>query len=78
MGIGCRRSGCSRWLSRGRCKLSEDGTHVLDGFELVAGALVGGVADCVSEDVEAMKQLILRHDGGYGHCGVPESCGCLI
>ncbi len=53
----------------------EDGMHVLDGFELVVRALVGGVADCVSEGVEAMKQPILWRDSGYGHWEVPEVNG---
>ena len=55
--------------------MSEDGAQVLDGFELVSGAIVGGVAVRVSESVEAMEQSILWHDGGYGHCGVPEVNG---
>ena len=56
-------------------ELSEDGTQVLDGFELIVGALVGGVVNRVSEGMEAMKQPILWCDGGYGHCGVPEVNG---
>ena len=52
--------------------MTEDGAHVLNGFDLVVSVLVGGVADCMCEGADAMKQPILWHDGGYGHCGVLE------
>ncbi len=42
----------------------EDGAQVLDGVELVVGTLVGGVADHISEGVEAMEQAVLWSDGG--------------
>ena len=55
--------------------MAEDGAQVLDGIELVIGTLGGGVADRVSEGVEAMEQAVLWSDGGYGHSGVPEANG---
>ena len=55
--------------------MAADGAQVLDGFELVVGTLVGGVADRVSEGVQAVKQAVLWRDGGDGHSGVPEAHG---